>query len=912
MKKFKLFNNDYYKLLNERRKDNINISSNNEARVRSSIKKQAEIKKSETTSSFYNQFDTLMFTNSEEEPTSANSGKAFNLSRDLDFRNNYSRFAMKNMHYGMVDKEHFVHNNMQPNTSRRDFEVNNGFYQDRKLQIYSGMDQHFKHKKEVKPFFLPQKNLTHIHGAPVRTDELQTRYIPDMQKNHSDLPFENKVKVIPGINGRNQEGRNQVYRILPKTVDELRAKNDQKITYDAKKIHAIKKGEMRGPNPTLTKFKIPDHREQKFSDLIPNKSSVDKPKLNGMIKKPTGNRSTINNYVSHAKNTNKGDAPSKNKSKWKRTNKVTYMNDSQRNVSNVANKKQTNNKKSYTAYNTQRVTTNYEEKGNAHNNNMGSYAHDPNDIPLTTLRELMIHNENILGAHSTNGSKEYAFSKDMILPTTIRETTAENDYRSNVHNEHATYSKNPNDTARKTIRETTEKAQYESNVHHNEHATYSKNPNDAARKTIRETTEKTQYESNVHHNEHATYSKNPNDAARKTIRETTEKTQYESNVHHNEHATYSKNPKDKTRQTIRETTEKNNYESNVHHADHSTYAKNPNDKTRQTIRETTEKNNYESNVHHADHSTYAKNPNDKTRTTLKQTTMHSTPHMNVGNRESTDYVRTKNMKAKPTIRQTTIHSTPHMNVGNVESTDYVRAKNMKAKPTIKQTTIHSTPHMNVGNVESTDYVRTKNMKAKPTIRQTTIHSTPHMNVANIESTDYVRTKNMKAKPTIRQTTLHSTPHMNVGNVESTDYTRAKNMRARTTIKETTHLKNYTGGLTGEVEKPRERKDAENMCIDDRREILTYNRTPGGKHDGPHVVDKRTYEFKEPVQVKREYINKHRPVDRSVCDEELNAIYSRNKNKVKKIESDYRINYDYISELANNPLVNDLMHQKNTC
>ena len=53
---------------------------------------------------------------------------------------------------------------------------------------------------------------------------MQTRYITDYQKNHSDLPFENKVKVIPGINGMNQEGRNKVYRILPKTVDELRAK----------------------------------------------------------------------------------------------------------------------------------------------------------------------------------------------------------------------------------------------------------------------------------------------------------------------------------------------------------------------------------------------------------------------------------------------------------------------------------------------------------------------------------------------------------------------------------------------------------------------------------------------------------------------------------------------------------------
>jgi hypothetical protein len=37
-----------------------------------------------------------------------------------------------------------------------------------------------------------------------------------------------------------------------------------------------------------------------------------------------------------------------------------------------------------------------------------------------------------------------------------------------------------------------------------------------------------------------------------------------------------------------------------------------------------------------------------------------------------------------------------------------------------------------------------------------------------------------------------------------------------------------------------------------------------------------------------------------------------QDKVKKIESDYRLNYDYISELNNNPLVNDLMHQKNNC
>ena len=45
MKKFKLFDNEYYKLINERKKDNIKISSNNEARVNNSMFEQSKKKK---------------------------------------------------------------------------------------------------------------------------------------------------------------------------------------------------------------------------------------------------------------------------------------------------------------------------------------------------------------------------------------------------------------------------------------------------------------------------------------------------------------------------------------------------------------------------------------------------------------------------------------------------------------------------------------------------------------------------------------------------------------------------------------------------------------------------------------------------------------------------------------------------
>ena len=51
------------------------------------------------------------------------------------------------MHYGVVTKEHFMHNNMIPNTSKRDtFQNTNSNY--RKYENLSGNDQYWNHKKE--------------------------------------------------------------------------------------------------------------------------------------------------------------------------------------------------------------------------------------------------------------------------------------------------------------------------------------------------------------------------------------------------------------------------------------------------------------------------------------------------------------------------------------------------------------------------------------------------------------------------------------------------------------------------------------------------------------------------------------------------------------------------------------------
>merc|ERR1711865_424377 len=126
MKKFKVFNNEKYKLLNNY--DNTNsLETNNKKKAKKktsyeklSIKKQAikkkamekqaikkkamkkkamkkkAMKKEKNSTLLNNQFDTLMFRKNKSAPSGYNSGNSFNLTRDLDFKNNYSRFAMKN------------------------------------------------------------------------------------------------------------------------------------------------------------------------------------------------------------------------------------------------------------------------------------------------------------------------------------------------------------------------------------------------------------------------------------------------------------------------------------------------------------------------------------------------------------------------------------------------------------------------------------------------------------------------------------------------------------------------------------------------------------------------------------------------------------------------------------------------
>ena len=858
---------------------------------------------------YLNQFDDLRFDNINtpvgvNESFTSISGVNSSLQRNLDFHNGYSKFANTDMHYDVVNKEEFVHNNMTANTSRRDFDVNADRGQ-RKLETFTGSFEYYTPKKEKHHLFEPMADLTYTNGMPSITDTVQNRYLPSNKNNNGHMPFETNVRVRPGLDDKNQAGTHSVYRIMPKNVNELRSDINQKVTYDGRKNEAIKKGEMRGPDPNLTKFKMPDFRETKFNDLLPSKSLVDAPKQTGSYTNVTTMRNETESYIpGHAVNTTMGNGPDKGKTRFEPSKKENYLSDNTHAVTSIYNKPVMTNAKSFTAYENQRLTTNIEYEAPVGSTQSG-YVVDYKNVPLTTARELLINNDNILGPKTEQ--KTYVFSNDMVLPVTKRQTMESQNVLGptpNIKNS-SVYSK---DDAKSTHRETTSH-----NLAINAHSEVKQGMiynTDEAKMTLRPgTSHNLAINATGEVKQHIVYN---NDQAKLTLRPGTSHNIVSNFVGEVKYGTVYND--DKSKMTLRPGTSHNIVSNLVGEVKHGSLYNE--DKAKPTIKQFTVINTHSGQVGKSEGTlAYVRDTSDKARLTIRQQT-EETQHIgqaSSNNIEAT-YVRDLTDKARTTIRQQT-EETQH--VGHTKSSDkegtYVRDLSDKARTTIRQQT-EETQH--IGHTKSSDksgtYARDLEDKARTTIRQQT-EETQHIGHSrdNNKSVSYIKDYTDIAKPTIKQTTIVSTPGGRVANSNMGNYTDLMDTM-RATTKETTMLEDYTGGLHGEVEAPTSHEASNNMCIDERREIATYNRTPNGKGDlnGPYI-DKDNVRLNEPILFS--YVpHPHKSLDHSVMPttsrDTIEKIYSMSKPVIET--SSYYINPYFINTLKDNPLVNDIYHQKN--
>ena len=767
---------------------------------------------------YFSQFDELKFDNiSTPVPINEShitiTGVNQNLQRDIDLHNGYSGVE-DGLNYGVIAKEHFTHNNMTPNTSKRDYTID-GDRSSRKLEAFTGVSDFYVPKQEKVPLFEPMKNLTYVNGMPVMTDYLDDRYLASNKNNNGNLPFQNNVLVRPGLDGEIRNGLGTVYRVVPRNVDALRSENNQKISYLNKPLETIKKGEFRGPDYNITKYKLPDFREQTVDDLVQGRFVNEGPIQTGKFTDINTQRGENEiDYTGPAYNINMGNGPSKSKTCFEPSKRMEGYNDPTHAINAVNVRPVFQNKNSFANNDNQRTTTSNIEPSNVISQNQGNYV----------------------------------FSKDYVLPTTIRETTSHNFVLGPKAENNAGIA-SITDKAKKTIKETTLSNTPALNFTPNVKLGVVKDYiNDIAKKTIKETTSIQTPTSNLAPNTTLGYIKDfINDIAKTTINQ----------------LTLTQTPA-------------LNLAPNVING-------------------------------------YVKDDTDIAKPTIKQTTLIQTPISNLAPNVNNGYVKDDTDVAKKTIRQTTIIQTPCINPAPNVTNSYVKDVNDKAKPTIKQTTLIQTPVANPAPNVTNGYSRDEKDKAKPTIKQTTENNTYESGLHGVDNyAGYSRDEKDIAKPTIKQTTENNTYESGLHGVDNyAGYTDIDALR--TTIKQTTLLTDYTGGLAGEVNQQISHLATDNMEIDDRRQYTTYNRPAnGGKNVAGPQINKDTMKY----NIKKTSIyyvsNPGKPLDNNVMPGADQPYKDKVFKNVKPQLSygDYSTNNNFINTLKDNPLVNDIYHQKN--
>lgn len=290
---------------------------------------------------YLNQFDTQTFdSNNVSSINDINPGgsdtKQFRIARDISLNGNWSSVDQNNYTYGIVPDSHLEHNNMLPyyknrSTYGKNKEEDNSA-KDRKMNLFMGADNDvYIHKTEIKPMFEPVPNGSFVYGMPNMNDFYQERVVPGRNYNGVNL-FAND-KVTPGIglnaNEIGTHGFHSMYRIMPKTVDELRTLNKQKVTHEGVMIEGLrgkKRNELGKTFLKKTDLSVDNNGENLLPNTAPEKAPVLKPNF---VIKDTARQSQLMEYTGNPFNRTyvlENIVPEYMRPKYKQPSKHTYKN----------------------------------------------------------------------------------------------------------------------------------------------------------------------------------------------------------------------------------------------------------------------------------------------------------------------------------------------------------------------------------------------------------------------------------------------------------------------------------------------------------------------------------------------------------------------------------------------------------
>jgi len=334
----------------------------------------------------------------------------------------------------------------------------------RVVNSYTGSDL-YTNKRESEPLFNPNNKQETTYGAQDVNQDIQNRYIPSKFRSN-ELSFD-QVRVGTGLNGGynacGKDGFHQMYRAMPKSVDELRTKSNPKIVFNGRKVPGKATNDKRGLQGCVIK-KTPDTAfEQSPSQYLVTTGAVIKERQQPTIVLRDTNRKDSMEYIPSADpNTKESSA----RPLYRKSDKECFETSGPRNL---------HEESAWTDIDfgdyglkgthfppNERDCTTVPTPASNFNSVVKAIIAPVLDIFRYTKKQNAIGNIREAGNVGTSQvTKNIMYDATDVARTTIKETTIDNDRMGQLSGPLKLTTYDPDDIARRTIKETTTDNEYE-------------------------------------------------------------------------------------------------------------------------------------------------------------------------------------------------------------------------------------------------------------------------------------------------------------------------------------------------------------------------------------------------------------------------------------------------------------------
>jgi hypothetical protein len=536
------------------------------------------------------------------------------ISRDFALeKEEHMRKKFKSLTGEYVAEDKLAHNNMVPFFGGRMKQNMNDSANNALLETYTGVTP-AKSKCEVKSLFDMKENVGNVNGMKNNDDFYRDRYAAPRLRNN-ETPVE-KVYVGPGLNqgftSKPTGGYQQLDAVdyaMPKCVDQLRAANKPKTTFEGRIVDGMKSS-LPGKVGAVEKNRVETFYEQTEDNLFKTTGAYLKPsEVPEFNVKPTHRLTTSKQYIGTAVSAQAKARTAEGVVQM--THRSQYGEFGVRNPAlNKLGKGERDDygKAQIMVYANERdVTSTRVHQGNLTSlikaliapfedmvkvtkkddmvNNARTYGnmnvqvpekavvHDPNDVARTTIKETTIHDAII--SNLRGHEKITVHDPNDVAKTTVKETTIHDSVIGNLKGNEKVTVYDPNDIARTTIKETLIHDEIDTGTMTGPKQLYVYDPDEVAKKTMRETLERLDYEMNLAGGARKGKVYDPEDIARRTMKETLDDAVREGNLNRVEGMGDYKTTEFDPRRTQKEFLSDNDYYGAAARTDADGYKTNP-------------------------------------------------------------------------------------------------------------------------------------------------------------------------------------------------------------------------------------------------------------------------------------------------------------------------------------------------